>query len=70
MAEHFTDDAVHYYTRRDPQHGARTIAENAIAGREHIEGRWKLEHAVEKAAICFCVCVWPDIPIFPSKEAI
>src|SRR6266446_9309278 len=32
--------------------------------------RAKLEHAVGKAAICFCVCVWPDILIFPSKEAI
>ena len=47
IAAHFTDDAIHYYTRRDPQHGARGIAENAVAGREHIEGRWKLEHAVE-----------------------
>jgi ketosteroid isomerase-like protein len=47
VAAHFTDDAVHYYTRREPQVGARAIAENAALGVEHIEGRWKLEHAVE-----------------------
>ena len=47
VAAHFTDDAVHYYTRREPQVGARAIAENAALAVEHIEGRWKLEHAVE-----------------------
>jgi ketosteroid isomerase-like protein len=29
VARHFTEDAVHYYTRRDPHVGARAIAENA-----------------------------------------
>jgi ketosteroid isomerase-like protein len=47
VAEHFTEDAVHYYTRREPHVGARAIAENAAAAVEHIEGRWTLEHAVE-----------------------
>jgi ketosteroid isomerase-like protein len=47
VARHFTDDAVHWYTRRDPQVGARAIAENAALAVEHIEGRWTLEHAVE-----------------------
>jgi ketosteroid isomerase-like protein len=47
VAAHFTDDAVHYYTRRDPHVGARAIAENAAAGVALIEGRWRIEHAVE-----------------------
>jgi ketosteroid isomerase-like protein len=32
VAAHFTDDAVHYYTRREPQFGARTIAEISDVG--------------------------------------
>jgi ketosteroid isomerase-like protein len=47
VAAHFTDDAVHWYTRREPQVGARAIAENASLAVEHVEGRWTLEHAVE-----------------------
>jgi ketosteroid isomerase-like protein len=47
VAAHFTDDAVHYYTRREPQFGARTIAENAALGVEHLNAVWTLEHAVE-----------------------
>lgn len=47
VARHFTEDAVHYYTRREPQVGGRAIAENAALAVEHLEGRWKLEHAVE-----------------------
>jgi ketosteroid isomerase-like protein len=47
VAEHFTEDAVHYYTRREPHLGARAIADNAAAAVQHLEGRWTLEHAVE-----------------------
>lgn len=47
MAEHFTDDAVHYYTRREPQLGGRAIAVNAALGVEHLNAVWTLEHAVE-----------------------
>lgn len=47
VAAHFTDDAVHYYTRRQPHVGARAIAENAAAGVERLNARWTLEHAVE-----------------------
>ena len=47
VAAHFTDDAVHYYTRREPQFGARTIAENAALGVEQLNAVWTLEHAVE-----------------------
>ena len=28
VAAHFTDDAVHYYTRLGPHEGARTIGEH------------------------------------------
>ena len=47
VAAFFTDDAVHYYTRRDPHVGARAIAENAALGVEHLNAVWMLEHAVE-----------------------
>ena len=49
VAAHFTDDAVHWYTRREPHVGARAIAENAALGVKHLNARWKLEHAVEGA---------------------
>lgn len=47
VAAHFTDDAVHYYTRREPHVGARAIAENAALAVRHLHARWTLEHAVE-----------------------
>ena len=47
VARHFTDDAVHWYTRREPHVGARAIAENAALGVEHMNAKWTLEHAVE-----------------------
>jgi ketosteroid isomerase-like protein len=47
VANHFTDDAVHFYTRREPHVGAKAIAENAALGVEHLNARWNLEHAVE-----------------------
>jgi ketosteroid isomerase-like protein len=46
VAAHFTDDAVHYYTRRDP-HVGREIADNAAFGVKHIEGRWILENGID-----------------------
>jgi ketosteroid isomerase-like protein len=47
VAAFFCDDAVHYYTRRDPHVGARAIAENAALGVEHLNAVWTIEHAVE-----------------------
>jgi ketosteroid isomerase-like protein len=47
VARHFTPDAVHYYTRREPHVGARAIAENAALAVEHLHAVWTLEHAVE-----------------------
>ena len=47
VAAHFTDDAVHWYTRREPHVGKQAIAENAALGVEHLTAHWNLEHAVE-----------------------
>jgi ketosteroid isomerase-like protein len=62
IAAHFTEDAVHYYTRRDPHVGARAIAENAVLGTDAIQGRWVLENGVadsEQAAIEWTM-TWAD----------
>lgn len=47
VAAHFADDAVHYYTRREPHVGAQAIADNAVLAVTHLGARWTLEHAVE-----------------------
>ena len=47
VAEHFTEDAVHYYTRLGPHKGARTIGEVTSLAVEQIEGRWTIEDAVD-----------------------
>jgi ketosteroid isomerase-like protein len=46
VARHFTDDAIHYYTRRAPHLGARQIAENAAAAVQHLDAVWVLENLV------------------------
>ena len=48
VAAHFTDDAVHYYTRLGPHKGARTIGEHTRWAVEEIEGRWTFEHGIEQ----------------------
>ena len=47
VAAHFTDDAVHYYTRLGPHRGARTIGEHTKWAVENIAGQWKLENGIE-----------------------
>ena len=47
VAEHFTEDATHYYTRLGPHEGGRTIAEHSAWAVEHIEGQWFIEDAIE-----------------------
>ena len=47
IAAHFTDDAVHYYTRLGPHVGAREIAGNARWAIENLHGQWWLEHGIE-----------------------
>jgi ketosteroid isomerase-like protein len=48
VAAHFTEDAVHYYTRLGPHEGAATIGEYAAFAVANIEGRWHLENAIEE----------------------
>ena len=48
VAAHFTDDAVHYYTRLGPHEGARAIGEHTRWAVEQIEGRWTFEHGIEQ----------------------
>jgi ketosteroid isomerase-like protein len=47
VARHFTDDAVHFYTRREPHVGARAIAENAALAVNALNAEWRLEHLVD-----------------------
>jgi ketosteroid isomerase-like protein len=47
VAAHFTDDAVHYYTRLGPHRGARTIGEHTAWAVSHLEGRWVVEHGID-----------------------
>jgi ketosteroid isomerase-like protein len=49
VARHFTEDAVHYYTRREPHVGARAIADNAVLAVTHLNAVWTCEHLVESA---------------------
>jgi hypothetical protein len=48
IAAHFTEDAVHYYTRLGPHEGGRAIAEHAASAVANIEGRWFLEGGIEQ----------------------
>jgi ketosteroid isomerase-like protein len=48
VAAHFTEDAVHYYTRLGPHEGAGTIGGYAAFAVKEIEGRWHLENAIEQ----------------------
>jgi ketosteroid isomerase-like protein len=47
VAAHFTEDAVHYYTRLGPHEGARTIGEHTRWAVENLEGQWFIEDALE-----------------------
>ena len=62
IASHFTDDAVHYYTRLGPHEGARAIAENARWGVEQVDGQWVMEGGVEQdeAAAIEWSMTWRD----------
>jgi ketosteroid isomerase-like protein len=47
VAEHFTDDAVHFYTRLGPHEGARTIGDHTQLAVERLGARWIIEDAIE-----------------------
>jgi ketosteroid isomerase-like protein len=48
VARHFTDDAVHYYTRLGPHEGARTIGEHTKWAVENLDGQWHLYNGIEE----------------------
>jgi ketosteroid isomerase-like protein len=47
VAEHFTEDAVHYYTRLGPHQGARAIGKHTMLAVETLGGRWFIEDAID-----------------------
>lgn len=47
VAAHFTPDAVHWYTRREPSLGAEQIGEQTRLAVEHLRAVWEIEHLVE-----------------------
>ena len=46
IAAHFTDDAVHYYTRMAPHRG-REIAERAAWAVNNIEAEWSMYNGID-----------------------
>jgi len=48
VASHFTEDAVHYYTRLGPDQGARAIAERNRMQVADLGGRWSVENGIEQ----------------------
>jgi ketosteroid isomerase-like protein len=62
VASHFTDDAVHYYTRLGPHQGAAAIADNARWAVENLDGKWYLEHGISDGdeAVIEWTMTWRD----------
>jgi ketosteroid isomerase-like protein len=62
VASHFTEDAVHYYTRLGPHVGADRIGQNAELGVGVIDGQWFLEHGIEQGdeAVIEWTMTWRD----------
>jgi ketosteroid isomerase-like protein len=48
VSAHFTDDAVHYYTRLGPHQTAKTIGDYAALAVGSIDGQWHLENLIEQ----------------------
>ena len=62
VARHFTDDAVHYYTRLGPHEGARTIGEHTKWAVENLDGQWHLYNGIEEGdqAVIEWAMTWRD----------
>jgi ketosteroid isomerase-like protein len=45
VSAHFTEDAVHYYTRLGPHESAKTIGDYAALGVQTIDAQWYIENA-------------------------
>jgi ketosteroid isomerase-like protein len=48
VSAHFTEDAVHYYTRLGPHEGAKAIGDLAALGVATIDAQWFIENLVEQ----------------------
>ena len=62
VASHFTEDAVHYYTRLGPHEGAERIGQNASMGVGLIDGQWQFIHGIEQGdeAVIEWTMTWRD----------
>ena len=62
VADHFTDDATHYYTRLGPHEGAKTIGEHTKWAVENIDGQWHIDNAIEdgEQAVIEWAMTWRD----------
>ena len=62
MAEHFTEDAVHYYTRLGPHEGARTIGDYTKLAVDTLQGQWYIENGIEQGdqAVIEWTMTWRD----------
>ena len=62
VAEHFTSDAVHYYTRLGPHQGAKTIGDHTHWAVENIDGQWHIDNAIEdgEQAVIEWAMTWRD----------
>ena len=62
VAEHFTEDAVHYYTRLGPHAGSRTIGEHTKWAVENLGGRWFMENGIDdgEQAVIEWTMTWRD----------
>jgi ketosteroid isomerase-like protein len=48
VSAHFTEDAVHYYTRLGPHEGAETIGNYAALAVSTIDAQWYVENLIEQ----------------------
>jgi ketosteroid isomerase-like protein len=62
VAEHFTDDAVHYYTRLGPHQGAEAIGAHTEWAVRNIGGQWHIDNAIEdgEQAVIEWAMTWRD----------
>jgi ketosteroid isomerase-like protein len=62
VARHFTDDAVHYYTRLGPHEGAQMIGEHTKLGVELLDAKWILENGIDdgEQAVIEWTMTWKD----------
>jgi len=62
IAAFFTEDAIHYYTRRAPHEGARTIGEHTKWAVENIDGQWQIANGIEEGdqAVIEWSMTWRD----------